>query len=539
MLKTIYALLVFFSCSAFAQSKSPDQYAVRWKIQHRSMIYEGNIDVLYSHSRIEVAKIDPVLGKPLFDADDLLNVMVSKQREELRDSEDDDALRNFKAARFYWSAKLQLSVAPVLAEDSVTKSTYKVADEKIDQTLDVVRKDKDREIETKVAQGFRTQVESGLRGNIPGFRGLPPAVQESLILAQLKKLEPIKNEKVAELKKLLREGLEDIRRSTRKEAREMIDKRVRQIEKESVLQGAIVTVFGDVSDLVNLPLTVYQVRVGKDKPNIGPSLTDTGVTELESIRGVPSIVQRAMTTAPTGIIELALKHQINDTQVEYSVAIFHEREPWTTATGYIERILQLDENEYEREKRYWDLDSFVQTMRVKNRRGELYLTVGSWGGDVGGGFGGVFRITPNSRVYFDFYKGSRRYLKEGLSLYYAHDVKTKIGSYVIPVTVFGGIQYVLGTTEYNDPMKSYQDDTCFEESVGARATLWKGTMGRHFEGELGASTEISHRQCKNDGEQFDLRTGVDFKIKNRVERPMAARKKEKPQAERKERKSLH
>lgn len=192
----------------------------------------------------------------------------------------------------------------------------------------------------------------------------------------------------------------------RKEAKDTIDERVREtrtefsipeLSGEAYLSGSVLADCVGLSEdtrfrnfFENL---LIQFKVGKFRPELGPRfVNDDLVSETELATMVPNRVQRQITSASGAAAKMGFFYALGPQHyIELSVHVYKGRLPYVDAVNYLTQLLSLPEQDYKAHRRWWEVDSVAQTLRLVERESyEAYVTLANVDGDAAAAAGITF-----------------------------------------------------------------------------------------------------------------------------------------------------
>ena len=315
----------------------------------------------------------------------------------------------------------------------------------------------------------------------PGFLALDPAVQ-AMVLDQ---------QAAAAV-----EGV-------RAEAYDLISERIDEIQTETSIQELAITA---AKPLAGGDKLVF-FRIGKYKPQFGPSLNNSLRTELEALRPVSSRTQRMTSTVATGAVGGGLVSRGDGYSLRAEMALFHDRIPWISAEDYIANVVRMDENSYDEHKKIGRLDSGAIRFNLQVPGGEGYLSVGSYDQDAAWSVGAIIRVSPRDRLFIDFSDGDRDYLERGYSVAYAHDFDG-LGRKLSLYLGYEHLDQAAIRAEYNDLVD------LDEAYTGAKLNLWSGALlGQQSLLDIGA--EVVHQDLEAgsiDETDWGVRASAHFQM---------------------------
>ncbi|MCB0367502.1 MAG: hypothetical protein H6624_02540 [Bdellovibrionaceae bacterium] len=496
--------LVHFDVEAL-ECESAKPLNLKISVDHRTVYYEREVDIFLSNTSIALSncilasapKLD-THKRHLSEADKALMQVAERYNKGLGSSADQ---LNYK--KFYWAIRLRASLAPAIIEGRVREGAREEIDRTINKKITAARKSKIDEVTALIDQGIEEQ----MAAQFPNLNQMPAEIQAQ-IHAQFS---AVRNQMVDDAIVQVDAALADIKAEAQQEAYRTADKRLDQVKTESTYQGVALVFMADLSPIMKN--AVFFAHVGKDKPDIGAERDHQGLTDVEEMRGLPSQVQRAMSTAPTGFLEAGVKKRLDaKTTLTVTGVLFHAREPWTTATPYIENILLMSDEQFEKHQDWHEIDSFVQTFRVYRELGnqilqgiELYVSAGTFDGDKAAAAGTVFHFDSRNRLFVDAYVGQRDFLRKGYSAFYAHDTSVSVMRYEVPMTVYGGGSILKEARE-----RDYND--CVIPAAGTKLTLYSGRIAQLIDAQIVANTELARRHCKGEKDRWDFRAGLSLDL---------------------------
>ncbi len=163
--------------------------------------------------------------------------------------------------------------------------------------------------------------------------------------------------------------------------------------------------------------------IGKEAVRPGSRTNANGFTSTDYFTAQKNIVQGAGGTASTGSIHLGQSNKENTQKVD--LWIFANRSPFYSTEQYVSTRLQQDDETYNQERQWWELNSAVLGLSNKiSEEVEVHYYFGSYDGAPALGVGSEINVTETILLALDLHHGKRDELKEGLSC----TIKQEVGN---------------------------------------------------------------------------------------------------------------
>jgi hypothetical protein len=253
--------------------------------------------------------------------------------------------------------------------------------------------------------GVRNQVLEVLRATSPGFRNLPPEVQnDAANNIALNRMAPIRAAKA-----------------------QMIGERVEDLRFENSLQMAVIEIRHE-----NLPggRSLIYVQIGK--ANVNPGMP--GERSIEANRPIYSDVIRESGTSGTGLIRGGYMTKLGDdadaSTLTLEVYAFHDRPAFVSGMNELGLILSQTDAEHARHVEWYKTNSALFKAMLATRTTDIYFTIASFDGKAAVAGGAIFRLTPDNQLEIHGYYGNRPTLKDGVAVYARHLFTNNVAVYV-------------------------------------------------------------------------------------------------------------
>jgi|GEM_PF-5836938 len=228
---------------------------------------------------------------------------------------------------------------------------------------------------------------------------------------------------------LSEQALSMLRLGARQDASDLVRGRLDQIEEETVVQRVLLHFA--VSDLLDFKEDQHEAlyfSFGKSDLSLGPERDEFKRSFSESLRPVNDPVQRALDSAGGGMLQVAYLLGF----VKFEAFVFSERPPFESGRQYLSSVVNMDEDQFDEHRDWWNLNSFAARASLGNFKGKranyyfFNLSAGEYHNELDIEDDGeeIHSHIMSSQLPFfeedlivslDYYEGNRKNLREGFS----------------------------------------------------------------------------------------------------------------------------